>query len=107
MKKIELKLHREENLLLLDSQDVYNFLSENTEKEIRLAYFIDKYCELLNYPYLHNKEMKFDDGERCELAGFVNGYMYAKNIKIEELNNGYIKLKGDGYIIELERPFEI
>lgn len=50
-KKILLDVHKENgtNNLLLDSQDVFNFIGETTNKEMQLFHYLDKWCEWLNY----------------------------------------------------------
>lgn len=46
-KKILLDLHHEKgtNNLLLDSQDVFNYIGESTKAEMQLFYYLDKWCE--------------------------------------------------------------
>lgn len=104
--KIKLELHRDGNFLLLDSQDLYKHIPESVESNIRMAYYVDRWCEYLNWPLLHNQEMAFGDPDYARLDGWLTGYSFAKRIEVVE-NNGFILLRGRGYQIELPRPFAI
>lgn len=104
--KIELELHKEGNVLLLDSQDIYNYVGENTKADLMLAYYIDKWCEYLNYPFLHNDEMKFGDPEKSRLEGWITGYNFAKNVGIK-MEKGVVVLRHGKHTITLNKPFEI
>ena len=105
-KNITLELHKDGNWLVLDSQDIYDYIGESTEQEIELAFYIDKWCEYLNYYAYSNKEMKFGDPFISRLEGWLAGYNQAKKIKIEETKE-FVKIKMRGYDILLWRPFEI
>ena len=100
--KINLKLHKYDQFLLLDFQDCYNYISENTEKEVELAHYIEKFCESKNYPLLKNPDMAFDDGTEYHLNGWVDGYNFAKHHKID---TNKLTIEGSWYIIIYEEPF--
>ena len=106
--KIELELHKCGNALLLESQDVYEYIGESTESEIMLAYYIDKWCQYLNYHIsgLHNKEMAFGDTEYEGLCQWITGYNYAKKIDVSHENSA-VHIKHGKYKITLNKPFEI
>lgn len=101
---IEMGLHQDGNLLLLDSQDIYEYVGENTAKELEIAYYIDKWCAYLNYPLLHNDDMKFGDTELSRLEGWIDGYNYAKQIRVER-EPGNVKLRYGRYHVVLPVPF--
>lgn len=100
--QIKLTLHRYDQFLLLDSQDCYQYIGENTEKEVELAHYIEMFCESKNYSLLKNPEMAFDDGKEFQLNGWVDGYNYAKHHKIDEKNH---TIEGSWYKISYEEPF--
>jgi hypothetical protein len=105
--KIELELHRYGNALLLESQDIYNYIGESTDSEIRLAHYIDKWCQYLNYYIsgLHNTEMAFGDTEYEGLRQWIAGYNYAKQIDVS-YEKGAVHIKHGKYKITLSKPFE-
>ncbi len=105
-KKIVLQLHKEDNWVVLYSQDIYNYIGEDTEQEMELAFYIDKWCEYLNYYAYNNKEMKFGDPFIARLEGWLTGYNQAKKIEVEETKE-FVKIKMRGYNILLHRPFEL
>ena len=104
--KITLPLHKEGNALVLNSQDVYKYLKEDDYKEIELAYYIDKYCEYLNYYIYNNKELAFGDPFIAKLEGWLAGYECAKKAEVTN-NKDVIEIKMRGYHIILNKPFEI
>lgn len=108
MLKIKLELHfdNEAKACLLEAQDVYKYIGENTEKEVRLAYYIDMLCKYQNYFVFKNPNMANDDGEEWFLRGWINGYDYANKHLIKE-NENNIQIKGKGYLIEYSEPFKI
>lgn len=103
--KITLDLHKDGNALVLNPQDIYNYIGESTPKEIELAYYIDKYCEYLNYYIYNNKEMAFGDPFIARLEGWLAGYEYAKKIEVTK-NKDVVEIKMRGYRIILNKPFE-
>ena len=105
-KKITLELHKDGDWLVLKSQDIYDYIGESTLQEIELAYYIDKWCEYLNYYAYSNKDMKFGDPFIARLEGWLTGYNQAKKIEVEETKTS-VKIKMRGYEILLWRPFEI
>ena len=105
-KKITLELHKDGNWLVLYSQDIYDYIGENTQQEIELAFYIDKWCEYLNYYAYSNREMAFGDPFISRLEGWLSGYNHAKKIEAEETKE-FVKIKMRGYEILLWRPFEI
>lgn len=104
--KIELELHKEDDLLLLNSQDIYKYIDESTEEDIRLAYYIDKWCQCLNYPFINNDEMMFGDPFRSGIEGWIAGYNYAKKISVEH-KNGVVIIHHKKHTITLNKPFRI
>ena len=105
--KITLELHKEKgtNNLLLEHQDVYNFIGENTEKELDLAHYLEKWCDWLNYPLMHTSPVH-GDVEEAKLRSWIDGYNYAKHIKEQEFGDRY-ELDVRGYNIILYKPFVI
>ena len=103
---IVLDLHREANILLLDSMDIYNFVGEEKNADLELALYVDKWCEYLNYPFLHNKDMKFPDADYSKLEGWIDGYSFAKKIDVDE-SRSFVKFRFGRHNITLSQPFEI
>lgn len=104
--KINFELHRDDDLLLLEGQDVYKFFDENNPKHQTLMYYLEKWMEYLNYPLLHNTEMAFDDGYYKYLYGLINGLAYALHINFV----GYgkvITIKCGRYTINMPKPFAL
>lgn len=112
MSKLQIKidLEHDETLgaCLLDFQSVFNkgYLNEYDDKYLRLGMYLNKLCELYNYPILRNKNLRFDDGDYCRLQGWVNGYDYAIKHKIQELP-GSVIIKGRWYEIRFDKPFMV
>ena len=104
--KIELELHKDGDLLLLESQDVYKYIGEETEADIMLAQYIDKWCEYLNYPLLHNDDMKFGDTKLSRLEGWITGYNFARKIDVKT-ENGVVAFRHGKHKITLNKPFKI
>lgn len=108
MKQIRLDLHKKGNALLLDYNDVYNYVGEAKDEDVRLAIYIQKWCEYLNY-YLngeHNDEMPFGDIGYERLSNWIDGYNFSKNYRVD-WDVGEVKITADDYIITLKIPFEI
>ena len=103
-KKILLELHKESGTtnLLLDSQDVFEFIGESTNEEMRLFYYIDKWCEWLNYYFTHTVTCN-GNIEEIQLRSWLDGYNYAKQIDEQEFNDRYI-LVMRGYEITIMKP---
>ena len=103
-KKILLDLHKESgtNNLLLDSQDVFNFIGESTNEEMRLFYYLDNWCEWLNYYFTHSATCNGNIKE-IQLRSWIDGYNYAKQIDEQEFNDRYI-LVMRGYEITIMKP---
>ena len=102
---IELKLHKDGPFHMLDAMDVYNFIGENTDRELELANYISVWCNYLNHPLFHNPEFAFADADYAQLGGWITGYNFAKKINIEE---DYFKVwfkYGRDKVI-LHKPFE-
>ena len=104
--KITLELHKEGNSLLLNSQDIYEYVGETTDADFVLAYYIDKWCEYLNYPLIHNNEMKFGDPEKTRLEGWLSGFNFAKRVDVK-MEGGVVILRYGKHKIILNKPFEI
>lgn len=102
---IELKLHNdaESNQPYLDSQDVYAFIGETSKEELEVAYYIDKWCEYLNYHIEHNNEMMFGDTTLARLEGWLTGYNHAKHLEIHQ-HTDKIEINMRKYFITLEKP---
>ena len=103
-KKILLELHKESgtNNLLLDSQDVFKFIGENTNEEMRLFYYLDKWCDWLNYYFTHTTTYNGnpEEIEEIQLRSWLDGYNYAKRIDEQEFNDRYV-LVMSGYEITI------
>lgn len=109
MKTIRLKLHRDSaDCLMLDSQDIYEYIGESTFEEIEFALYIDKWCKYLNYHIggLHNTNMIIGDSEYSKLDGWLDGYNYAKKYEVTH-HAGFVEIKTKKFLVVLERPFEI
>lgn len=106
-KEITLNLHREKgtNNLLLDSQDVFDYIGENTNAEVQLFYYLDKWCEWLNYYFTHSSTCN-RNLEEAQLRAWICGYNYAKQIDEQEFNDRYV-LVMRGYCITIYKPFQI
>ena len=106
-KKILLELHKESgtNNLLLDSQDVFKFIGENTNEEMRLFYYLDKWCDWLNYYFTHTTTYNGnpEEIEEIQLRSWLDGYNYAKRIDEQEFNDRYI-LVMRGYETTIMKP---
>lgn len=103
--KIELELHKDGKFLLLESQDIYNFVDEQTTADLQLACYVDKWCEYLNYPFLHNTDMKFGDTEYSRLEGWITGFGYAKGIDVDD-RNGVVSFRYGKHTVTLNKPFK-
>lgn len=103
-KKILLDLHHEEgtNYLLLDSQDVFKFIDENNKEDVKIFYYLEKWCQYLNY-YLINTVTCNGNIDAAQLRSWINGYNFAKNIVEQEFDNYYI-LKMKEYEITIKKP---
>ena len=104
-KTIILELHRDHNACTLDYQDIYKYISEETEKEIEFALYIEKWCEYLNYHILNNKEMMFGDTTLAKLEGWITGYNFAKKIEVTHFKDR-VEIRMKGFFIILNKPFE-
>lgn len=104
-KKILLDLHHEKgtNNLLLDSQDVFNYIGESTKAEMQLFYYLDKWCEWLNYYFTHSSTCN-GNLEEAQLRAWIGGYNYAKGIDEQEFKDCYI-LVMRGYEVTIKKPF--
>ena len=104
-KKILLDLHHEKgtNNLLLDSQDVFDYIGESTKAEMQLFYYLDKWCEWLNYYFTHSSTCN-GNLEEAQLRSWIGGYNYAKGIDEQEFEDCYI-LVMRGYEVTIKKPF--
>lgn len=104
--EITLDLHREKgtNLLLLEHQDVFKFIGENTRAEVELGYYLEKWCDYLNHP-LVNSIPVHGDIKGTELRCWIDGYNYAKHIREEEFHDCYVLIMR-GYLVTIKKPFE-
>lgn len=108
MKTIHLKLHKEANSLMLDSQDIYDYVGEEKAEDLELAYYISQWCDYLNWYMggMHNAEMKFADSDYSKLHGWLNGYNYAKKYDVTQTQS-HTEIKTKKYLIILDTPFDI
>ena len=108
MKTIHLKLHREANSLMLDSQDIYDYVGEEKAEDLELACYVDKWCEYLNWYVggIHNTEMKFGDTDYAKLGSWLDGYNFAKKYEVSYSKNR-TEIKTKKYLIILDTPFDI
>jgi hypothetical protein len=109
MAKIEItfNLHQEKgtNNLLVDFQDVFKFIGESTRKEVELGFYLEKWCEWLNYYFTHSPTANGNIDE-AHLRSWIDGYNYAKKIDEQEFHDRYV-LSMRGYLITLYKPFSI
>lgn len=108
MIEIKLELHYDKELeaCLLDEQDMYLFIGENTKKEVEIGYYITQLCHYLNYPFFKNPDMAFDDGKEWFLKGWINGANYAYHHNVDS-DDGNLIVKGKGYKIIAPEPFKV
>lgn len=104
--EITLNVHREKgtNLLLLEHQDVFDFIGEDTRAEVELGYYLEKWCDYLNH-YLVNSVPAHGDIKGTELRSWIDGYNFAKHIREEEFNDCYV-LSMRGYLVTIYKPFQ-
>ena len=106
-KEITLNLHREKgtNNLLVDFQDVFDFIGETTKAEVELGYYLEIWCKWLNYYFTHSPTANGNVDE-TQLRAWIDGYNYAKHIDEQEFSDRYV-LSMRGYIVTLYKPFSI
>lgn len=106
-KEIILNVHKEKgtNNLLLDAQDVFDFIGESTNAELQLFYYLEKWCDWLNYYFTHSSTCN-GNIEEIQLRAWISGYNYAKHIDEQEFHDRYV-LNMRGYLITLYKPFAI
>lgn len=105
--EITLNLHKEKgtNNLLVDFQDVFNFIGEKTRKEVELGYYLEIWCKWLNYYFTHTSTAN-GNIEEAQLRSWIDGYNYAKKIDEQVFQDRYV-LSMRGYLITLYKPFAI
>lgn len=105
--EITLNVHKEKgtNNLLLDSQDVFDFIGESTNAEMQLFYYLDRWCEWLNYYFTHTSTCN-GNPEELQMRAWLSGYNYAKRIDEQEFNDRYV-LSMRGCVITIYKPFAI
>lgn len=103
---VVLELHNDEELhaVVLDSNDIYEYVSERTIEEVELALYVDKWCTYLNYHILNNREMAFGDVDYARLEGWITGYNHAKKIDVRHFTDR-VEIKMRKYFIVLKKPF--
>ena len=106
MKKIILDLHKKKNACILNSQDIYKYVGELDEEDIELAYYINKYCEYLNYHIYNSREILFGDTYYARLEVWLDGYNLAKKYETKN-SSGVIEIITKKYHIFLKKPFLI
>ena len=105
--EITFNLHKEKgtNNFLVDFQDVFEFIGEQTRAEVELGFYLGKWCDWLNYYFTHSPTANGNiDEER--LRSWIDGYNYAKKIDEQEFHDRYV-LSMRGYLITLYKPFTI
>lgn len=105
--EIVLDLHRLENTncMVLDSQDIYKYIGENSKSDIELACYIDKFCQWLNWDIL-NTPTAYGDPDKTELRGWIRGYNYAKSIQMDCYKDR-VELNMRGYKVTLYKPWKM
>ena len=101
---IELKLHKDCQFHTLEANDVYEFIGECTDRELKLALYVSTWCTYLNHPLFHNPEYAFADADYAQLGGWLQGFGVAKNIQVDE-DEDVIKIKYGRDKIILHRPY--
>lgn len=104
-KKIILELHETDNAFVLNIQDVYKYIGETSNDEIELAFYLNKWCEFLNYYVFHNKELAFGDEKYARLDGWIDGYNHAKSIHVDDYADR-VEIEMKKYRIILSKPHE-
>lgn len=105
--EITLDLHKEKgtNNLLVDFQDVFHFIGEGTRKEADLGFYLEKWCEWVNYYFTHSATVN-GNIEETQLRSWIDGYNYAKHIDEQKFHDRYV-LNMRGYLITIYKPFKI
>lgn len=102
--EIILELHQSDNFFTLDFQDIYQYVKEYETADVELAYYIERWCEYLNYPIHHNNEMAFGDVELARLEGWITGYNHAKKINVSHFTDR-VEIKMHKHFIILKKPY--
>ena len=102
-KEIIFGLHKQDGVFVLDAQDVFQHITEATKEERELAFYLGKWCELLNYYVFHSKELMFGDAEYARLDGWIDGYNHAKAIQIYD-HDDRVEIDMKKYHIILNKP---
>ena len=105
---ISLNLHSVDGVPLLDAQDIYKYVSENSTEDVEFALYVTKWCELLNNEVLCNSQQAFGNTDAIRLGGWIEGYEYAKGYShtLRALGNSQygIELRTDRFKVLLTKP---
>lgn len=109
MRKTHISLHVHKEVgtsnLTLDDQDVYNHIGEYESDDLKVAEYVSKWCEMLNYPFM-NQSPAHGDPKLSQLRGWIDGFNFANDVTELELPDKYI-LDMKKYHLEIEKPFSI
>lgn len=106
-KTILIDVHKEtgSNALLLDSQDAFKFIGELELQEMEIYYYIEKWCEYLNYPFIKSSTCN-GNLDLSLLRGFIDGYNFAKHAEEQEFEDKFVVTMRN-FVITFMKPFEI
>lgn len=108
-KEIPIGLYKDDktNACLLNYKDAYQVLDRNNPADNRIMVYIKKYCEFLNYPVIHERQMTMDFHLEYEkLMNWIHGYNYAKEI-IPKFEKHRVIIEIEDYYIIFCTPFSI
>lgn len=100
-------MHREKgtDVLLLDSQDAFRFIGETKPQEMEIYYYIEKFCDYLNYPFTHSSTCN-GNPDHSLLRGFIDGYNFAKHADEQEFDDRVVVTMRN-FVITFMKPFAI
>ena len=78
---IHITLRRTDDMMLSDHFSYLDTFAEHDSLYDKLAPFISRYCELLNYPLLHPYTAAGSE-KYARLQGFIEGYIAAKGWRL-------------------------
>lgn len=100
---IHLHLRKINDALLLDSQDIYEFIDESSEKNVKFTLYLSKLCDYLNHSVTGNPDMRFGDIDYAYLGGWLSGYETAMGYEIVNTSETRI-VKTKEYSVTLDKP---
>ena len=103
---IHLHLRKIDDALLLDSQDIYEFIDESSEKNVKFTLYLSKLCDYLNHSVTGNSDMRFGDTDYAYLGGWLSGYETAMGYEIINTSET-CTVKTKEYFVILDKPKKV